>query len=187
MRPTKIFVVLGILLLTTTALRADKVTFDYDHNVNFSKYRTFMWMQEPETPDPFMKDRIVRAVNAQLAARGLRQVTSKPDLVIGAGLTTEEKEVVDTYYTGGGWGWDGGGWATTEVRTYIVGTLTVDLIDSRTRKVIWQGVATDKLSRKPEKRTKDSDKWIEKMFRGYPPGFFETSTTLGKATNVIGD
>ena len=187
MRQTKIFVVLGILLLTTTALRADKVTFDYDHNVNFSKYRTFMWMQEPETPDPFMKDRIVRAVNAQLAARGLRQVTSKPDLVIGAGLTTEEKEVVDTYYTGGGWGWDGGGWATTEVRTYIVGTLTVDLIDSRTRKVIWQGVATDKLSRKPEKRTKDSDKWIEKMFRGYPPGFFETSTTLGKATNVIGD
>ena len=185
MRPTKIFVVLAILFLTTTAVRADKVTFDYDHNVNFSRYRTFMWMQEPDTQDPFMRDRIVKSINAQLAARGLRLVTSKPDLVIGAGLATEEKEVVETYYTGG-WGWDGGGWSTTEVRTYLFGTLTVDLIDSRTKKVVWQGVAADKISRKPEKRTKESDKWIEKMFRGYPPGFFETST-LGKATNVIGD
>jgi len=186
MRPAKILVTLGLLLLTATVVRADKITFDYDHNVNFSRYRTFMWMQEPETPDPFMKERLVRAVNAQLAARGLRLVTSKPDIVIGASLSTEEKQVWDTYYTGGGWGWDGGGWSTTEMRTYVVGTLVVDLIDSRTRKVVWQGTAVDKLSRKPEKRTKDSDKWIQKMFRGYPPGFFETST-LGKATNVIGD
>ena len=104
MRPTKIFVVLAILFLTTTAVRADKVTFDYDHNVNFSRYRTFMWMQEPDTPDPFMRDRIVKSINAQLAARGLRLVTSKPDLVIGAGLATEEKEVVETYYTGDGVG-----------------------------------------------------------------------------------
>jgi hypothetical protein len=185
MRPTKIFVVLGILFLTTTAVRADKVTFDYDHNVNFSKYRTFMWMQEPETADPFMKERIVKSVNLQLTARGLREVKSKPDLVIGAGLATEEKQVLETYYTGG-WGWDGGGFSTTEVRTYFVGTLTVDLIDSCTHKVIWQGVATDRLSRKPEKRTKESDKWIAKMFRGFPPGFFQTSA-CGKATNVIGD
>jgi hypothetical protein len=175
MRPTKIFVVLGILLLTTAVLRADKVTFDYDHNVNFSKYRTFMWMQEPETADPFMKQRIVKAVNLQLTARGLRQVNSKADLVIGAGLATEEKQVLETYYSGGGWGWDGGGFSTTEVRTYIVGTLIVDLIDSCTQKVVWQGVATDKISRKPEKRTKESDKWIAKMFRGFPPGFFQTS------------
>src|SRR5262245_46073345 len=185
MRPTKIFLVLGILFLTTAAVRADKVTFDYDHNVNFSKYRTFMWMQEPDTPDPFMRGRIVKAINAQLAARGLRLVDSKPDLVIGAGLATEERQVWDTYYSGG-YGWGGGGFSTTEMRTYVVGTLTVDLIDSRTKKVVWQGVASDKISRKPEKRTKDSDKWIEKMFRGYPPGFFETSA-FGKATNVIGD
>jgi len=182
MRPTKIFVVLGILFLTSAAVRADKITFDYDHNVNFSKYRTFMWMQEPETPDPFMKDRIVKAINAQLIARGLRQVKSKADLVIGAGLATEEKQVLETYYTGGGW--DGGGFSTTEMRTYLVGTLTVDLIDSCTQKVIWQGVATDKLSHKPEKRTKDSDKWIEKMFRGYPPSFVAVSA-CGKTTNVI--
>jgi hypothetical protein len=132
-----------------------------------------------------MKERIVKAVNLQLTARGLRQVNSKPDLVIGAGLATEEKQVVETYYTGG-WGWDGGGFSSTEVRTYLVGTLTVDLIDPCTQKVVWQGVATDKLSRKPEKRTKDSDKWIEKMFRGFPPGFIQTSA-CGKATNVIGD
>ena len=186
MRPTKIFIVLSIFFLMTTAVRADKVTFDYDHNVNFSKFRTFMWMQEPDTPDPFMKDRIVKAINIQLTARGLRQVKAKADIVIGASLTTEEKQVLDTYYTGG-WGWDGGGWSSTEVRTYLVGTLIVDLIDPCTHKVVWQGIATDKLSRKPEKRTKDSDKWVEKMFRGFPPSLYESSV-FGQATlHVAGD
>ena len=70
--------------------------------------------------------------------------------------------------TGSGWDWGGGGWSTTEMETYQVGTLTVDLFDTRTHKVIWQGVGVDEVSPKPAKQTKENDKQIEKMFRNYP-------------------
>jgi hypothetical protein len=50
-----------------------------------------------------------------------------------------------------------------------VGTLTVDLFDPKSKKLVWQGVATDTLSHKPEKRTKEFDKEIEKMFKDFPP------------------
>jgi hypothetical protein len=167
------FVLLSILFFSVGVARADKVTADYDKSVNFSRFKTFMWMHEPETNEPFMKQRIMNAVNAQLTARGMRQVSEGADLVVASNLATDEKHTWDTYYNGA-WDW-GGGWSTTTERTYLVGTLTVDLFDAHARKLIWQGVGIDTLSHKPEKRTKDYDKQIEKMFREFPLfGFHES-------------
>ena len=170
MRPPRLTVIF-VLLLTATLTFADKVTTDFDHSVDFSKYRTFMWIQNPNVQEPLMQDRIMKAVNAQLNMRGLQEVSEGGDLAIGANLTTEEKQRWDTYYTGDGgwgWGWGGGGWATTTVETYEVGTLSVDLFDARTKKMVWQGVGVDTLSHKPEKRVKDFNKQIGKMFREFP-------------------
>jgi hypothetical protein len=175
MQPPRVTVILGLLFVTVSAAIADKVTFDFDHNTNFYKYKTFMWIQEPKTDEPFMKDRIVQSINTQLRIKGLRPVSDGADLVIGANLATEEKHTWETYYSGSGWGW-GGGWATTTVETYEVGTLTVDLFDAKSKKLVWQGVATDTLSHKPEKRTKEFDKEIEKMFRNFPPQIVAEST-----------
>jgi hypothetical protein len=167
MRAAMVSVTLGILFLTAITVRADKITTDYDHSVNFSKYKTFMWINESQIDEPFMKDRIMGSINAQLINRGLRQVSDGASLAIGANLATEEKHVWETYYSGSDWGW-GSGWSTTEERTYQVGTLTVDLFDTQTKKLVWQGVAIDTLSRKPEHRTKDYAKGVEKMFRDFP-------------------
>jgi hypothetical protein len=167
MRIHKISVMLGLVFLLAVVARADKVTSDYDHTVNFAQYKTFIWIHEPETGDPFMAQRIMNSVNTQLQLRGMRQVSEGADLAVGANLASEEKHTWETYYSGSDWGW-GGGWATTEVRTYEVGTLTVDLFDAESHKVIWQGVGIDKIDAKPEKETKDYRKQIEKMFRGFP-------------------
>src|SRR5262245_27359702 len=168
MRSPKIYLGLGLLFLIAGVARADKVTADYDHTVDFSKFKTFMWIQEPQAEDPFMRDRIKNSVNAQLKARGLRLVHDGADLAVGAELATEEKHTWETYYSGSGWGW-GGGWATTTEKTYQVGTLSVELFDTRTKKLVWQGVAVDTLSHRPEKRIRDNNKEIEKMFREFPP------------------
>jgi hypothetical protein len=116
-----------------------------------------------------MKERIIAAVNAQLRIKGLRLVSDGADLMIGANIATEEKHTWETYYSGSDWGW-GGGWATTEERIYDVGTLVVDLFDAQSKKLVWEGTAIDTLPNKPEKRTKEYGKYIEKMFRYYPPG-----------------
>ena len=172
MRSSKIGIMLGIILLLAVVARADRVTADRDHAVNFSEYKTFMWIQKPKSNEPFMADRIVEAVNAQLRLKGFREVNEEADMAVGANLATEEQHEWETYYDGSGWGWgwDGGGWATTKVKTYEVGTITVDLFDARGKKLMWQGVATDEVSSRPQKRTRETDKQIEKMFKKFPLG-----------------
>jgi hypothetical protein len=163
----KISVMLGSVLLLAVVAHADRITSDHDRTVNFAKYKTFMWIHEPDVNQPFMKQRIMDSVNTQLRIRGMRQVSEGADLAVGANLATEEKHTWETYYTGSDWGW-GGGWATTEMRTYNVGTLTVDLFDAESHKLVWQGVGVDKVSPKPERETKDNEKQIAKMFKEFP-------------------
>jgi uncharacterized protein DUF4136 len=168
MQAPRICATFAIILFAATALRADKVRSDFDHSANFSRYRTFMWIREPVTDEPFAAERIMKAVNLQLTSRGLRLVSKGADLAIGANLATEEKHTWETYYSGSGWDW-GPGWTTTVEKTYDVGTLTVDVFDAANKKIVWQGIGVDTIPTKPEKRVKDRDKQIEKMFRGFPP------------------
>ena len=167
MQTQKLSAMFGFVFLLAAVARADTVTSDHDHTVNFSKYKTFMWVHEPEPTVAFMKERIIASVNAQLVARGMRQVNDGADLAVGANMATEEKHTWETYYNGDGWGW-GAGWAVTKEKTYEVGTLTVDLFDAHSRKLVWQGIGTDTVSTKPEKRNRDTDKEIEKMFKHFP-------------------
>lgn len=73
----------------------------------------------------------------------------------------------------GGWGWHywggGIGIATTHVDSYTVGTLVVDLFDSRTKQLIWRGWASDALPDNPQKESKKLNKDIGKLFKNFPP------------------
>src|SRR6058998_3783761 len=111
MRVPRIIAVFVCILFATSFAFAHKVRVDYDHSANFSKYKTFMWVEKPETENPLMAERIVNAVNAQLAARGLEPVTRDADLAIKASSTVQEKQIVNTFYDSWGWGpgW-GPGW-----------------------------------------------------------------------------
>ena len=186
MHVSRIIAVLGIFLLAT-GLAFGKVRTDYDHSVDFSEYCTFTWIQEPEPDKPFMKQRIVDAVNAQLLHKGLEiDNAADADIAISATSTTKEVQTLNTYYSGGwgGWGWDGcgwgwgwngcgwgggSGWATTTVDTHLEGTLVVELTDAKTGQPLWRGVSTHSVSDKPEKAAKKLQKEIEKMFKKYPP------------------
>ena len=162
---------LGLVFLLANRARADRVTSDYDHTVDFSRYHTFMWIREPEPREPFMKERIMAAVNMQLIARGMRAVSDGADLAIGANIETEQKHTWETYYDGLLWESEGWVWKTEKTeKTHEVGTLTVDLFDAQSRRLVWQGVGTDTLSPRPEKRTRDCDKEIEKIFKDFPVG-----------------
>ena len=61
------------------------------------------------------------------------------------------------------------GEATTTTDTYRVGTLVVDLFDTKSKKMIWRGSASDTLSDKSSKNIKNLNKGVEKMFKDFPP------------------
>ena len=96
-----------------------------------------MWIKEPKTTDPLMRQRIIEDVNSALTAKGLHVVTANADLAIAAHAATKEERTLNTFYDGfgGGWRWGGRfGSATTTVNTYEVGTLVVDIFDAGRRK-----------------------------------------------------
>jgi hypothetical protein len=169
------FILIGMMFLFAGASSAQQVKTDYDRGANFGQYKTYSW-EHVKTKDPLLVDRIKDSVNAALAAKGLTLVDSGGDVSILAIEITRNQQTLNTFYNGfgGGWGWRrfGGGFgeATTTTETYKVGTLVVDLFDTKTKKLLWRGTSSDTLSNNSNKNIKNLDKGVEKMFKQFPPG-----------------
>jgi hypothetical protein len=170
---SKIATTVGLTLTLATVSFAQQVKTDYDHNANFSQYKTYSW-QKVQTKDPLLVDRIKSAVNSALAAKGWKEVPAGGDVAVFAIEMTRNQQTLDTFYDGFGggrrWGGFGGfGDATTTVETYKVGTLVIDLFDGKTEKLIWRSSSSDTLSDNADKNTKNLDKGVNKMFQHFPP------------------
>ena len=165
-----VFVLVGVMSLFAGKLSAQQVKTDYDRSANFGQYKTYSW-EQIKTQDPLMVDRIKSAVKTTLAAKGYTEVPSDGDLSLVAMETTRDQQTLDTFYNnfGGGWRWGGFGDATTTTENYKVGTLVVDLFDTKTKTLVWRGSASDTLSNKSEKNIDNLDKGVEKMFKKFPP------------------
>jgi hypothetical protein len=175
MKVKKIVFVLMAIALFSGLASGQQVKTDYDRAANFTQYKTYSW-QHVKTRDPLDVDRIKGAVNAAFAAKGWTQVDSGGDASIVAVEMTRDQQTLNTFYDGlgGGWGWrrfGGGGFgeATTTTETYKVGTVVVDLFDTKSKQLIWRGSASDTLSNNSDKNIKNLDKSIEKMFQHFPP------------------
>jgi hypothetical protein len=160
------------LVALGTAL-AQHVKTDFDHQANFSQYKTYSW-QEIKPANSLWDARIKNAVDAQLAAKGWTQVGSGGDVSVVAIKTTQTQRTLQTFYDGfgGGWRWRGFGGmgeSTTTVQDYKEGTLVVDLYDAKTKQLIWRGSAEDTLSDKAATNEKNLDKGVAKMFKKFPP------------------
>lgn len=170
------------LLFTTGAIAVfgfgilmAEVKTDYDHSADFAAYHTFSWLKV-DASNTLWTDRIKQAVGQQLSAKGWTEQPSGGDVSVAAMGRTRQEQTYNTFYDGlgGGWGWRrfggiGMGEATTTVEDTPVGSLNVDLFDSRTRKLIWRGTSTETLSSKPEKNTEKLDKAVADMFKKFPP------------------
>jgi hypothetical protein len=78
--------------------------------------------------------------------------TSTADLGVVANGSTMQERILQTFYTGfGGWDWRGwnDGFATTYPETFTVGTLVVDLLDSRTKQAVVHELVHFKLASLP--------------------------------------
>src|ERR1700756_6055730 len=166
----------AIAMLFANASFAQQVKTDYDRSADFSQYKTYSW-ERVKTQDPLFVDRIKNSVNAALAAKGWTLVDSGGDVSVIAIEMTHDQQTLNTFYDGfgGGWGWrrfGGGdfGEATTTTETYKVGTVVVDLFDTKNKQLIWRGSSSDTLSSNSDKNIKNLDKGVQKMFKKFPPG-----------------
>ena len=174
------------LLLAAAGCAGRPVTTDYSPSASFNQYKTFALVTPPDTAAEQLLDQRVRsAVQAQLDAKGLTLADRESaDLYVGYGVVDKTHTSIYSYNTG--WGWGGGRWGwryhrfgiawpmavQRQIETYTDGTVVVNLVDARTKQVVWEGEVDDVLNlpvSNPLRATKDIDAAVEKLFAKYPP------------------
>jgi hypothetical protein len=169
MRLTTMATTLSLALLSTIAL-AQSVTYDFDRTANFAALRTYAWTQGTSLPDALNHRRIVAAVDAQLAAKGMRMTTAAehPDALVAYHASFERNLEINAFGTG--WGPFGRS-GSARAQEITVGTMAIEIVDARSRSIVWRGLASDDIdvNAKPEKREKNINRAAEKLFRNFPP------------------
>ena len=166
-------------LLAPTLVLAQKVSYDFDKTANFAAYKTYAHKEGTKVGQPLIDDRIVAAIDTQMAEKGFTKVESNPDVFVIYHIAFDKQKDISTFssgYGGGygryGYGWGGGmGSTSTQVRDILIGTLVVDFADAKQSKMVWRGMATKEVKTQadPEKRDKSINKAVEKIFKKYPP------------------
>ena len=165
------------IVLAPAVLLAQKVSYDYNKSANFASFKTYAQKDGTKVGQPLIDDRIVAAIDTELAAKGLKKVESDPDVVVVYHVAFDQEKDISTYssgYGGGygpyGYGW-GGGTTSTQVRNILIGTLVIDVADAKAKQMAWRGMATKEVSNqtKPEKRDKNINEAVKKIFKNYPP------------------
>ncbi len=170
-----------LFLLALTSCSTVRVATDYDKDVNFTNYHSFAFYKpgiDKAQISDLDKKRILRAIEANLLSKGMIK-SETPDLLIS--IFTKERERVDVYNDNFGWGWGwgwgwnpwwfGGNWGNTVSRT-TEGTLYIDLIDAKTKELIWQGIGTSGLVTHGtvDQRIERINKIVSEIMAKYPPG-----------------
>ena len=158
---------LGLVALCFATIVWARIEVHFDRNVDFSQYKTYAWQQGTPAADPLMQGRIERAVSAQLQVAGLSEASSAPDLKVITNASSKQTKQVQTGNFGYGSMWPGFGEQDNTI-TIKTGTLRVDLVDTRSHKLVWSGTATKALSDNPKKVAKLIEKVVTKMFKHFP-------------------
>jgi hypothetical protein len=166
-------------LLMPGIASAQKTTYDFDKTAPFAQYTTYALQNGTPVGQPLIDRRIVAGIEMQLAAKGFRRDDTNPDVFVLYHVAMDKQQDISTFSSGVGYGpygygW-GGGWGSTttdvRVREILVGTLAIDLVDAKTKEMVWRGLGTKEINvnAKPEKRDENIGKAVEKIMKNYPP------------------
>lgn len=185
MSAIRLIATLALLGLLAACSNAPIVRSDYDPRADFASYRTFAFM-EPLGTDragytTLLTERFKRAAALQMESRGYALDEKNPDLLINFQTHVQSR----TEYVGpppmmwgGGFGYGYGagfygGWPGyafgPDVIQYNEGTMKVDLIDTKRKQMVWEGVGTTLVG---DAQQTPSDEQVQNMmvslFARYP-------------------
>ena len=178
----KFYLGLAIVLFAVSCAPTLKVSTDFDKNAVFSNYKTFSVynLKTTGSVSQLNADRIVNAIKAELSAKGFQETGSNADLIINAVTILKDKQSVSSttnYYGYGGMYrpysyWGGSmGTGTTSVSTYNFkdGSLTIDIVDNKTQKMVWQGTGNAEIDKAPKDPDAAIKAAVTKILANFPP------------------
>lgn len=177
MRPLRLapsFVGLALVALAVTACGPMRVNAFVARNTNFTEFRTYAWAPADQlaTGDPrldnneFFQTRVKTAVEKGLEVRGLEHMTAgTADVVLHYHLSVTQD--IDANGVDERYGYCEG------CRPYVfdAGTLTLDLVDTRTNRLVWRGWAERSFEGIVDNQgwlERQVDEAVDRILRKYP-------------------
>jgi hypothetical protein len=144
-----------------------RIQTDWDREANFSHYKTFQINGRAVSSGPLSLDRLERAIASVLESKGLRQVSSGPDLNVYTYVQRSGETPPTIGYSG--WReWVGVGACASTDQDVARESLGLDIVSPERKQAIWRGVACGFL-----KDSDDSDQRVRravaKLLRTFPP------------------
>ena len=162
--------------LLPAVLIAQKTSFDYDKTATFAAFKTYALKDGTKVGNPLIDNRIVAAIESELAAKGLKPSAEKPDITVIYHVAFDKQKDITAFSTGGGpygYRWGGGWGGTTDVRVneILVGTLVIDVADANKNEVVWRGMGVKEVDvqAKADKRDKNINAAVKKILKDFPP------------------
>jgi len=165
----KILALLALISLIIGGCSKYQIISDYDHEADFGKYKTFNFQNPKPNPDAPIRfsqinqNRIKHAITYEMMLHGYEKTTN-PDLLISFYLKVDQRQGVYDY--GPYYGYDYG-WNDVSTYNYKEGTLTIDLVDTKRNRLVWQGSAMGVLPEKSKNVEEKVKKVIQKIFNEY--------------------
>lgn len=166
------------------------VSTDYNPDWQLKTPSSYAWLARPGrvvsdtlVDNDLVARRIQRAVNEQLDARGLNNAASEQqaDLLVTYHVGEEEKMDVSTFRSNFGYypcwrcygpGYYGAGFdSDVWVSYYTQGKLVIDLIDAKTKELVWRGIANRRVPsfKTPVERDAYIRETVAAIFKNFPP------------------
>jgi hypothetical protein len=172
--------VYGILLLVVVAAcRSAQVGYDYDRGADFSRYRSYAWVStgqkatgDKRLDSSLVDARIRRAIDSQLRAKGYAvSAGGSPDFLVA--YHTGMKDLMKGASTQNYIGDRAHGTFTTisDVQPYHEGTLTLDIVDATSQRLVWQASVRADVDQSLDPKERDSrmEDVVRAMLAHFPP------------------
>lgn len=171
---------LVLALLLVPQLNAQKVKIDYDKTADFSKFKTYAWVQGTPLFDPQLDAYVKNSVIDMLRHMGMTEAPlNTADILVtyhaAIGTDISVGTALDpTFAATGGTPMPGQSiWQTASgaAPAHVTkGSLVFEILDRAANHPIWTGVAKDTVKDTQHERQDQLQKALDKLFRTFPPG-----------------
>ncbi|MEE3034952.1 MAG: DUF4136 domain-containing protein [Bacteroidota bacterium] len=170
----KIFFFICILILSSCV--SISVFTDHDTSVDFSKYETYAFYK-PSIDEVNISDldkrRILKAVDEQMLSKNISR-SSSPDLLVSISTEAKEKIYINSianYAFWNPWFW---GPSHNYINSQTEGTLYLNIIDSKSKQLVWQGKGKGLINEYSKNRDERIREFVSKILLTFPPQKLES-------------
>jgi hypothetical protein len=173
MKTVKLFLL--VFIFGFASCSTIRVTTDYDTKTDFTSYKTFAFYKkgiDKAKISDLDKRRILKAIETELLNKGFKK-SENPDMLVSIFAKSRKKVNVDarfnhpvsymypSYYYGRD---------RLRITKQTEGTLFIDFIDKKEKKMLWQGIGSGVLGAKTGiKKQEKIQLFVREILSKYPP------------------